>query len=86
MHIAPSHEKYNHKINVFENRVTNIHNCDMDGRSFLADGDYETTNHDSIWTNSLYLYPERVRVKVFDHKKGRWLEERNREIRPNPVK
>jgi hypothetical protein len=82
-HIAPTNAKFNHKVNVYENRVTNIHNCDMDGRSYLSDTDYEGKGHSNIWTNSLYLYQEKVVVKTYDHNKGHWLEDLKREIRPN---
>ena len=73
------------KMNLYENRVTNVHNSDMDGRSYLSDQDKDTTTHGTIWTNSLYLYPDKVVVKTFDHKKGEWLTALTREIRPNPV-
>jgi Icc protein len=82
-HIAPTNVKFSHKVNIYENRVTNIHNCDMDGNSYLSDSDYETTKHDHIWTNSLFLYQEMVLVKTYDHQKGIWLEDLIREITPN---
>lgn len=79
-HIAPTNAKFNHKVNIYENRVTNIHNCDMDGQSYLSDSDYETSKHDSIWTNSLFLYPKKVMVKTYDYQKGQWVEDLQREI------
>lgn len=55
-------------INVWEGRVTNIHNADMD--------------RETIWTNSLYLYPDKVVIKTFDHRQGRWLDELERIVAP----
>ena len=85
-HVAPTNAKFHDKVNVYEKRVTNIHNCDMDGRSYLADTDYETRRHDQIWTNSLYLYQEKIMIKTYDHKKGQWLENLTREVLPNQEK
>jgi predicted MPP superfamily phosphohydrolase len=76
----------NPKINLYEGQVMDIHNSDMDGRSYLSENDVTTTTHDTIWTNSLFLYPDRVVVKTYDHKKGAWLDKLTREIRPNPGK
>ena len=82
-HISPTNVKFNHSVNVYEKRVTNIHNCDMDGRSYLLDTDFETTKHTNIWTNSLYLYQQKVVIKTYDYKKSQWLENLTREIKPN---
>ncbi len=82
-HIAPTNVKFSHKVNVYENQVTNIHNCDMDGGSYLSESDYATKKHDSLWTNSLFLYPKKVTVKTYDHQKSQWLENLKREIYPN---
>jgi len=82
-HISPTNVKFSHPVNVYENRVTNIHNCDMDGRSYLSDTDFETTKHSNIWTNSLYLYEQKVVIKTYDYKKSQWLENLTREIKPN---
>ncbi len=70
------------KVNVYAGRVTNIQNCDMDGRSYLSEDDHGTTTHDNIWTNSLFLYPDRVVVKTYDHQKKAWMESLTRTIRP----
>jgi 3',5'-cyclic AMP phosphodiesterase CpdA len=74
------------KINLYDGRVTEIHNSDMDGRSYLSKKDVHYTTHDTIWTNSLYLYPDKVVVKTYDHKKGTWLKAMTRDIRPNAVR
>ncbi len=51
-------------VNQFAGRVTNIHNTDLD--------------REGIWTNSLYLYADKVIVKTFNHKKGAWVNELER--------
>ncbi|NPU83419.1 MAG: hypothetical protein HPY65_02935 [Syntrophaceae bacterium] len=67
-HTVPTHEGFASAVNVYERRVTNIHNPDM--------------NRAGIWTNSLYLFPDRVVVRTYDHGKGAWLPELERIIRP----
>jgi Icc protein len=79
-HLAPTNASFNHKVNVYEDRVLNIHNCDMDGRSWLSENDHQAKAHDNIWTNSLYLFPDKVVVKTYDHKNDCWLKDLEREI------
>jgi hypothetical protein len=79
-HIAPTNVKFNHPINLYENRVTNIHNCDMNGQSYMSDKESKTQKHENVWTNSLFLHPEKVVVKTYDHKKGEWIDGLTREI------
>jgi Icc protein len=67
MHTPATNESYAGPINVYEGRVTNIHNADL--------------NRDRIWTNSLYLYSDRVVVKTFDHKKGAWVADLERTVK-----
>jgi 3',5'-cyclic-AMP phosphodiesterase len=67
-HTTPRDECFASEINVYEKRITNIHNSDM--------------NRDTIWTNSLFLYPDKVVVKTFNHKKGVWLPEFDRSVVP----
>ena len=81
-HVAPANPRFRHPVNVYEGQVTDIHNCDMDGRSSFNDKSRKTTTHEDIWTNSLFLYPDRVVVRTFDHRRGVWLEGLDREIRP----
>jgi DNA repair exonuclease SbcCD nuclease subunit len=65
-HTPPLEESYASPVNVYAGQVTNIHNKDM--------------NRGTIWTNSLFLYPDRVEVKTFNHQEKRWLPELNRTI------
>ncbi|RPJ38209.1 MAG: hypothetical protein EHM27_11520 [Deltaproteobacteria bacterium] len=79
-HIAPTNSKYHHPVNVFEKQVVNIHNCDLNGQSYLLEGDANTTKHEEAWTNSLFLHEGKVIVRTYDHRQGGWMEKLNREI------
>jgi 3',5'-cyclic-AMP phosphodiesterase len=81
-HIAPTNANFNHPINLYDRRVTNIHNPGMNGSSYLSEKDKKGTKHENIWTNSLFLYPDKVVVKTFDHEKAEWMEALTREVRP----
>jgi hypothetical protein len=59
-HTPPTNPSYASPVNVFRRHVTNIHNADMD--------------RERIWTNSLYLYPDKIVVKTFDHQQKSWLD------------
>ena len=79
-HIAPTNSKYHHPVNVYERQVMNIHNCDLNGQSYLLEGDANTTKHEEAWTNSLFLHEDKVIVRTYDHRQGGWMEKLNREI------
>jgi 3',5'-cyclic-AMP phosphodiesterase len=65
-HTPPTEESFASPVNVYEGQVTNIHNKDM--------------NRGDIWTNSLYLYPDKVVVKTWDHQLNTWLPNLERTI------
>jgi hypothetical protein len=65
-HTSPKEESFASPINVYTKRVTNIHNTDM--------------NRETIWTNSLFLYPDKVVVKTYQHRNGIWLQDFERTI------
>ena len=67
-HTLATSESYASEINLYEKQVTNVHNCDMNRRT--------------IWTNSLYLYPQKVSVRTFNHQKGVWMDHLERVIIP----
>jgi 3',5'-cyclic AMP phosphodiesterase CpdA len=69
-HTSPKEESFASAVNRYEKRVTNIHNTDM--------------NRWTIWTNSLFLYPDRVVIRTYNHKKGVWLGGLERTV-PPPV-
>jgi len=68
MHVPATNESFRSAVNVFENQVTTVHVTDM--------------NRERIWSTSLFLFPDRVVVKTFDHKKGSWVEELERTVKP----
>jgi len=65
-HTPASNPSFASAINLYEGKVMNIHNTDLD--------------REVIWTNSLYLYPDKVIIKTFNHKSGRWVDELERTI------
>ena len=67
-HTPPTEPSFAAPINRFQDRVTNIHNTDLRG--------------DTLWTNSLYLHPDRVEVRTFDHTANQWLPHLDRTITP----
>lgn len=82
-HIGATNPRFaDAKVNLYDGRVHEIHNSDMDGRSYLSAESVNYSRHDTIWTNSLFLHPDKVVVKTYDHKKGRWVEKLSREFRP----
>lgn len=80
-HIAPTNSNFNHAVNLYENRVLNIHTPDMNGDSYLKGTDVKTKFHKDLWTNSLFLFHNKVIVKTYDHKNGIWIEPLTREIK-----
>ena len=67
-HTPATNASFASPVNVYAGQVTTIHNADMD--------------RETIWTNSLYLYPDRVVVRTFAHKSGAWLEQLERTMYP----
>lgn len=59
-HTSPLEPSFASAINIYQNRVVNIHNTDM--------------NKDTIWTNSLLLYPDKIVVKTYNHSTHSWLD------------
>jgi Icc protein len=82
LHIAPSNRDFNSEINRYDGRVGVIHTPDMNGSSLFALDDAKGTPHETVWTNSLYLYPDRVVVKTYDHARGIWLDAVERVVTP----
>lgn len=70
-HTPPTNANYNAEINLYDGRIWNIHNADMD--------------RETIWSNSLYLYTDRVVIRTFNHRKGQWMDELER-VLPVPLK
>jgi len=81
-HIAPTNANFNSPLALYERRVATIHCPGMSGSSYLSERDKKGTRHETLWTNSLFLYPDKVVVKTFDHEKAEWMEALTREVRP----
>ena len=58
-HTPATNDSFASAVNCWRGRIWNIHNADLDRKT--------------IWTNSLYLYPQRIDVKTYNHKTGQWL-------------
>jgi predicted phosphodiesterase len=65
-HTSPLEESYASPINLYDGRITNVHNKDM--------------NRGTIWTNSLFLYKDKVVVKTYNHQENIWLPELQRTL------
>lgn len=51
-----------------EHGIKNVHNPALLGSGYLTDqDDFDGRSYPTIWSKSLYLYPDRVEVKVYDH-------------------
>ena len=65
-HTTATQNDFAAPVNSWEGRIINVHNADMD--------------RETIWTNSLYLYPDKVVVKTYDHSQGQWVDGLERTI------
>jgi hypothetical protein len=66
MHVPATNESYRSDVNVYQKQVTVIHNADLERKR--------------PWTNVLYLYPERVLVRTYDHWQQSWRPDLERTI------
>jgi len=82
LHISPANRDFKSDINLYANHVRVIHNADCNGTSIFSQMDMTYTKHDTIWTNSLFLYSDRVVVKTYDHGQEAWLNQLERMIIP----
>ena len=58
-HVPATNQDFRAPVNFYENRLYNLHNADM--------------NRKTMWTNSLFLYPDKVVIKTYNHRLGAWL-------------
>lgn len=66
-HTPASNESYASKaVNTYAGHVRNIHTPDMD--------------RETIWTNSLYLYDDKIVVRTYNHRTQQWEEALDRTI------
>jgi len=66
-HTPPGDQNFASGANLYEGRIMNIHNTDMKRKH--------------IYTNSLFLYDDKVIVRTFDHNKGVWMYKLERTVR-----
>lgn len=66
VHVSAMNPNFASPINRYNSKVLNIHNSDLD--------------RNVLWTNSLYLYKDRVVIKTFDHSKQEWLDDKERSV------
>jgi len=65
-HTKPSDPSFASPINLYDDRVMDIHCPDAD--------------RVDLCSNSLWLYPDHVLVRTYDHRKGAWLEALDRRV------
>lgn len=68
-HTSPKEESFASELNRL-GQVMNIHATDM--------------NRKNIWTNSLFLHPDRIVVRIYNHATGLWMSSLDRTI-PAPA-
>jgi 3',5'-cyclic-AMP phosphodiesterase len=65
-HTPATNKDFDSPVNLYDGRVLDIQNPTLDG--------------EVIWTNSLYLYPDKVVIKTFRHSDKKWLDDLERTI------
>lgn len=80
IHLAATNANFNSDLNLYEHQVMNIHMSAMKGTGYLSDQDSAGGVYPTLWTNSLYLYPDKVIVQTYDHKEGIAIKELERTI------
>ena len=66
-HTSPKNPSFNNPVNKIPGtEILDVHNPTWDGKQ--------------IWTNSLYLYPEKIEIRTYSHKKHQWLPQMDRTI------
>lgn len=71
LHVPATNANYHSPVNLFERQVLNIHNADLD--------------RVDQWTNSLYIYSDRVVIRTFSHSAQTWLAAMDRVV-PLPTR
>ena len=66
-HTSPKNPSFNNPVNKIPGtEILDVHNPTWDGKQ--------------VWTNSLYLYPEKIEIRTYSHKKHQWLPQMNRTV------
>jgi hypothetical protein len=80
LHLAPQNKDFKSKQNFYDNRVMVVHCSDMNGSSIMTENDRKGTRHNNLWSNSLFLYPDLVVVRNYDHRQGFWMKDLDRVV------
>ena len=59
LHVPATDANFKSPVNLYENQVLNVHNTDLD--------------REAQWTNSLYIYSDRILIRTFDHHSQAWM-------------
>lgn len=73
VHLAPSHSSFDAAENLYNGKVLTLHNPDLNGSSYLSSKDIQTTKHQALLTNSLFIYPDKISIRMYDHNAQSWL-------------
>ena len=65
-HTKATNSSFANPVNYYHQHILDVHNPTLDG--------------DTIWTNSLYLYPDKIVIKTFNHAAGAWMDELTRTV------
>ncbi len=65
-HTPATNPSFAEAINLYEGKILNLHNPTLDGKI--------------IWTNSIYLYPDKISIRTFNHNTGEFVESLDRTI------
>lgn len=65
-HTQPTNPSFNSPINIYQNNILNIHNPSMTKKT--------------LWTNSLYLYKDKIVIRTYNHTTGTWDESFDRVV------
>ena len=68
-HTPATNPSFDAPINFYEGKILDLHNPTLDGKT--------------IWTNSIYLYPDKIYIRTFNHQTGEFVESLDRTIPVN---
>ncbi|WP_291056817.1 metallophosphoesterase family protein [Dialister sp. UBA1703] len=65
-HTPPTQPTFASEVNYYHGKVLDVYNPTWDGKQ--------------VWSNSIYLYKDKIVIKTYDHKKGAWMDELTRTV------
>ncbi|MHC1762363.1 MAG: hypothetical protein AB9917_23165 [Negativicutes bacterium] len=66
LHVPATDSNFKSPVNLYEKQVLNVHNTDLD--------------REEPWTNSLYIYSDRIVIRTFAHHSQAWIPELERVV------